>query len=500
MKRLTISIIISMSFATMIFFMISLGAIAIWRLNYIGEISSVLHDIHVPGNRAVNQVERHTTKALLSFERYIYTSNEENFNNQNLEINNALQIIKKIKELAEQVKFQAMIDMQNVNIGLISKYLDEIKTIHSIIQANKDDSVKAKDLIKGNVENANSVIKELLNNLEKMNSAGWDMIVDVARQNKDGAIETKKMLIICIIILSMITVVFSYSIRTHLTKLLIIMATNIADSAEKLNNTSKNAAVTSQELAESTNQQANALQETTASLEELTQMVNQNVNNAEKSNQVNQRVKEASVECNSAMDKLIFSMKDIKKSNDNIQELVRVIGEIANKTAVIDEIVFQTKLLSFNASVEAERAGEHGRGFAVVAQEVGNLAQMSGKAALEIATIVRESISKSEQITKDNRQKVETGNSLVEHSAALMKKVEEYAKEVSELSHQIVTASREQSVGLGQINGAIGQLDQAVQGNANLSRQTADASEEIKSQALMLQSFVSNLRKIVVMS
>ncbi|EQC49763.1 methyl-accepting chemotaxis protein [Bacteriovorax sp. DB6_IX] len=80
------------------------------------------------------------------------------------------------------------------------------------------------------------------------------------------------------------------------------------------------------------------------------------------------------------------------EGNKKINEIVSVINEISEKTKVINDIVFQTKLLSFNASVEAARAGEHGKGFAVVAEEVGNLAQMSGKAAEEMVKFL-ESLS-----------------------------------------------------------------------------------------------------------
>lgn len=80
----------------------------------------------------------------------------------------------------------------------------------------------------------------------------------------------------------------------------------------------------------------------------------------------------------------------MKISNKKITEITKVISEVAAKTQVINEIVFKTKLLSFNASVEAARAGDQGRGFSVVAEEVGNLAKMSGDAAKEISNITEE--------------------------------------------------------------------------------------------------------------
>ena len=74
---------------------------------------------------------------------------------------------------------------------------------------------------------------------------------------------------------------------------------------------------------------------------------------------------------------------------------------------MINDIVFQTKLLSFNASVEAERAGEHGKGFAVVAQEVGNLATMSGESAEEITKILDESVKMVQKLVSSNQVEIE---------------------------------------------------------------------------------------------
>lgn len=91
----------------------------------------------------------------------------------------------------------------------------------------------------------------------------------------------------------------------------------------------------------------------------------------------------------------------IQQVNEGHQKVSGVMGFVKNieeKTRIIDEIVFQTKLLSFNAAVEAARAGEHGKGFAVVAQEIGNLAQMSGQAAREIAAMLMGGTVQVEQV------------------------------------------------------------------------------------------------------
>lgn len=264
----------------------------------------------------------------------------------------------------------------------------------------------------------------------------------------------------------------------------------VAGSAENLS-------ATGSQLSESVAEQASSLQETAASIEEISAMVKNNVEQAEHSAVLSDEVRQTADKGNTTMRSLVTSMGEITESNKEIQDLVRVIGEIGEKTEVIDEIVFQTKLLSFNASVEAERAGEHGRGFAVVAQEVGNLAQMSGKAALEIAAMVKSSIKTAEAITSENRKKVENGSSLVSEVAKHLAEIASKAELLARQSQQITTASREQSEGIGQINEAMSQLDQATQQNSAAAQDTASNSEELRAQAQNLKDNVAHLVGLV---
>lgn len=197
-------------------------------------------------------------------------------------------------------------------------------------------------------------------------------------------------------------------------------------------------------------------------------------------------------------------MQQINQSNEQMTDIVRVIQEIGNKTKVINDIVFQTKLLSFNASVEAARAGEHGKGFAVVAEEVGNLAQMSGNAAKDISSMLGESIQKVEAIVQDTKVKVESlvaqGKGRVEAGVNVARQCGEVLNEivsdvtsVSGMAKEIASASQEQSIGISEINKAMGQLDQVTQQNASASEHAASAAQKLSTQAESLQRSVVSL-------
>jgi len=274
---------------------------------------------------------------------------------------------------------------------------------------------------------------------------------------------------------------------------MLILSNNLENISSSVGTTSEQVSISSNKLATSANEQASSIEETSASLEEIDRMVNRNVENAQKATTVVQEVKEFSEKGNISMQDLLSSMTDILDSNDKIQNLVAIIEEISQKTNIINDIVFKTQLLSFNASIEAARAGQYGKGFAVVAEEVGNLAQMSGSAAQEISSIASQSVKNAERIVNENKDKVNKGNDLVKKVAEVLQEIVKSAETVAVSTEEIHTASREQATGIGQINTAIGTLGKNTQNYAAISVEVASESGGLKKQVHSLNSFITNL-------
>lgn len=156
-------------------------------------------------------------------------------------------------------------------------------------------------------------------------------------------------------------------------------------------------------LSSSSTEQAAALQETVSAIEQINSMVSKNSENAAKSKktagdslaiaqQGKRIVDEFLTEVTEVQGSIGRLAESVEDGNRELLTIVQMISEIEHKTRVINDIVFQTKLLSFNASVEAARAGDSGKGFAVVAEEVGNLAEMSGRSAKEISELLSSSV------------------------------------------------------------------------------------------------------------
>jgi methyl-accepting chemotaxis protein len=160
---------------------------------------------------------------------------------------------------------------------------------------------------------------------------------------------------------------------------------------------------------------------------------------------------------------------NVVQTMDNIASSSRKIADIIG---VIDGIAFQTNILALNAAVEAARAGEQGRGFAVVAAEVRTLAQRSAGAAKEIKQLIDGSVAN-----------VDIGTRQVGEAGATMDQIVEHVHRVEQLIAEISRATVEQASGVGLVNDAVNQLDQATQQNAALVEQSAAAADGLRSQA-----------------
>jgi len=219
-------------------------------------------------------------------------------------------------------------------------------------------------------------------------------------------------------------------------------------------------------LSTRTEAQAASLQQTAASMEQMTSTVKQNADNASVASKQASDAQQLASRGGEISNKVVSSMAEIRQSSTKIAEII----------GVIDEIAFQTNLLALNAAVEAARAGEQGRGFAVVAAEVRNLAQRSASAAKEIKELINDSV-----------EKVEEGGLFVDESGKALIEIMESINSVSGIISEIASASREQAIGIEQVNIAIGQMDEGTQQNAALVEEVAAASASMEDQARQLQ-------------
>ncbi|MBY5329822.1 methyl-accepting chemotaxis protein [Rhizobium leguminosarum] len=227
------------------------------------------------------------------------------------------------------------------------------------------------------------------------------------------------------------------------------------------------------QLSQRTEQQSASVEETAAALEEITTTVRDAAKRAEEASQLVARTRLGAEKSGEVVRKAVSAMQQIEKSS----------GEISNIIGVIDDIAFQTNLLALNAGVEAARAGDAGKGFAVVAQEVRELAQRSAKAAKEIKALISTSGSH-----------VQTGVSLVGETGKALDAIVQEVQEINQHVHAIAEASREQSIGLQEINTAVNTMDQGTQQNAAMVEESTAASHNLATEATALNNLLGQFR------
>ena len=229
----------------------------------------------------------------------------------------------------------------------------------------------------------------------------------------------------------------------------------------------------SQTLAQGASEQASSLQQISASIEQMSGQTQQSAENARQANTLSQDSKKSAERGQQEMAEMNKAVAEIKQSSTEISKIIKV----------IDEIAFQTNLLALNAAVEAARAGEAGKGFAVVAEEVRNLAQRSAEAAKNTATMIEESVKRSEN-----------GVQIAGRVGQALEEITTATNKVNTLLSEIASAAGEQATGIGQVNQGVSQLDQVTQQNAGNSEEMASSAEELSSQVASLNELVGQFR------
>ena len=247
----------------------------------------------------------------------------------------------------------------------------------------------------------------------------------------------------------------------------------VRQSAESIQVASGEVASGNTDLSQRTEQTASDLQQTAGSIQQLTANVRQSADAAAQANQLAASAQSVAQRGGAVVSQVVSTMDEINASSKRIADII----------GTIDGIAFQTNILALNAAVEAARAGEQGRGFAVVAGEVRSLAQRSAEAAREIKGLIGSSV-----------ERVETGARLVQDAGATMGEIVASVQRVTDIIGEISAAATEQSHGIGQVNGAVANLDQMTQQNAALVEESAAAAESLKDQAQRLAEVVSRFR------
>jgi len=381
--------------------------------------------------------------------------------------------------------------ISNFQTGLLNffRYLNkETKEVSMLDDTSKDEFGMMSKVINQNITNADSIIKsdekflnEVANfvedinkgylttrlnnkvesvNLEKLRNSMNNMISDL---NQTIGKDINK---IIEVLESFSKLDFTNSIKddnnkipmalNNVTKLINDMLVENKSNGLTLQESSDSLMHNVEVLSSSSTQAASSLEETAAALEEITSNISSN----------NQKIIQMSNYANDLTSSASDGQNLASQTTVSMDEINTQVNAINDAITVIDQISFQTNILSLNAAVEAATAGEAGKGFAVVAQEVRNLASRSAEAAKEIKVLVQTATSKA-----DN------GKNIADEMIKGYSDLNDNIFKTLDLIKDVESSSKEQLTGIEQINSAVNELDQQTQQNANVASDTKHIAE-----------------------
>lgn len=220
-------------------------------------------------------------------------------------------------------------------------------------------------------------------------------------------------------------------------------------------------------------EQASAIEEITASISEITEQIKATSNAIQEANSLSINLISSASSVEVKVKEVMVSMEDIDVSSNNIYKIIKIINEIA----------FQTNILSLNATIEATKAGEYGKSFAVVAEEVRKLSERSAEAVKESSKLIEDTISK-----------VQVSKNVVLETTTSIEDILNKEKNIGELLNHISETSKVQATNIEQINLAITEVSKVTEQNANNSESTASYTEEVLKETNQLKEVVDTFK------
>lgn len=244
---------------------------------------------------------------------------------------------------------------------------------------------------------------------------------------------------------------------------------NIENAGREVSTSSAQMSTNSGVLSQAAAEEADTVSQLNDSLHNVHDQINDSAEKAAQARDMTEQAVTAMNEGNEKMAKMLDAMNEINTTS----------SQIANIIKTIQDISFQTNILSLNASIEAARAGAAGKGFAVVAGEVGSLANKTAQAAKSTTGLIETSL-----------RAVEHGTVIANETAEMLGMIVGKAGESAKVVEEIADASTKQADSIKHVLEGMNSISSAVNQISVSARECADSSELLASQSSMLHETV----------
>jgi len=271
----------------------------------------------------------------------------------------------------------------------------------------------------------------------------------------------------------------------------------LSSASDKMLGISNNASDSSFKLAAAAAEQSTAIYQSISNMEEMESKLSQAVKHSAEALTLSQESLTEALDGKVVIDSLSVAMLDIEESTKQLEGVNQLVQEIKQKTTVINDIVYKTQLLSFNASIEAARAGQYGRGFSVVAAEIGKLAVVSGEAAKDINKLLGDSATKVAEIVGSTKHKVGKANSMSQKCSLVFESITDRAVKVKVVMKSITETANEQEVEMQAFSHAMSDLRSSAGETNKLAHASSKLSGTLRAHSQLLARTLDSLQGAV---
>jgi len=473
-RQMTIGKKLLGSFGAMFVTVLGLSIGAFWQVQSLtSELSSA---VHVTAKKQALAGEiRSTTADMLASEESIVLGSvlqraavvsqaKQDFRNQMSRIEQALS---EYQPLVDAANPPAALNALRQDLSSVSRAHDEMmmyldKQQFDVVQKTFDETVLSR-------------VKEIASQAENLVAQEKERLSGVTRAAESQTTRGTWLIIFMFMLSLAAAGVVLWVIRQTNIQLR-SLAVEVATGSRRVARAAAQVSGASQSLAQYASEQAAALEETSASMEQMRSVTHKNNDNSRGTAELMHKSMEVVGAAERTIREMSASMTEISASGEKITKVVKL----------IDDIAFQTKILSLNAAVEAARAGAAGAGFAVVAEQVGHLAQECAEAARSTAEMIDGTVAG-----------VRDGSQKLERAAEAIQQVVTHSSQVKVLVDEVHVGSQEQARGIDQVARAVTQMQQVTQKTASNAEEGAASGRELDRHAERLSSLVLRMHTLV---